>query len=37
VKKKRKATTCSMCKQTGHNSRGCWISKLPPPPPSFLL
>jgi hypothetical protein len=30
--KKRKPVTCSLCKQTGHNKRSCWINKLPPPP-----
>jgi len=31
-----KTHTCSFCKQSGHNSRTCWIKSLPPPPADWL-
>ena len=38
VKKIRKTVTCSLCQQTGHNSRGCWTKKINdlPAPPNWL-
>lgn len=40
VKRIRKPVTCSICQQTGHNSRGCWTKKIKidelPAPSQFL-